>query len=349
MTSFSGDCRVTGIGSLPHTDPVVACDFVLGTADQIPYWPQLPKRDEREGMVDQFVRGLPGLRPGTTTVDMIPEAFPRQLESFYENILKDDLEPFGFEPYEASALFEMIRRGTDSGALGYENSSFIKGQITGPVTLCLQVVDEEKKFAIYNDQYRDVITRQLTMKGRWLLQRLRAINPSSDSIIFLDEPLLYTYGSAHYNFPREHVIQLLTDVLNGLDGIRGIHACSNCDWTLMLDANPDVLSFDAYSFAETFLIHKERVAEFMNRGGVVAWGIVPNHDELYLTETADTLTERLLDIYSILSESGISEAQLFKQSLITPACGVGSLQLEHAERIFSLCVGVSEKMRAKFL
>lgn len=59
MKELSG--LATGIGSLPHTDAEEAVDLVLKYCPQVPFWPQLPRRDAREGMIAQFSEGLPCL------------------------------------------------------------------------------------------------------------------------------------------------------------------------------------------------------------------------------------------------------------------------------------------------
>jgi hypothetical protein len=49
----------TGIGSLPHDDPVVAAEVVLRCLPELPAIPQLPGRDPREGMLAQWLVALP--------------------------------------------------------------------------------------------------------------------------------------------------------------------------------------------------------------------------------------------------------------------------------------------------
>ena len=58
---FHPQCLATAIGSLPHTDPAAACDVILNSIPEIPFWPQLPHADFREGMEIQYCEGLPGL------------------------------------------------------------------------------------------------------------------------------------------------------------------------------------------------------------------------------------------------------------------------------------------------
>src|SRR5215472_2136086 len=61
----------TGIGSLPHDDPVAAADAVLRCLPELPAVPQLPGRDPREGMLAQWLGALPEVevaRDGALTV-----------------------------------------------------------------------------------------------------------------------------------------------------------------------------------------------------------------------------------------------------------------------------------------
>src|SRR3989304_4024885 len=51
----------TAVGSLPHTDPVAACELVQRYLPDIPTWPQLPRRGVRESIQVQFSQGFPGV------------------------------------------------------------------------------------------------------------------------------------------------------------------------------------------------------------------------------------------------------------------------------------------------
>jgi hypothetical protein len=44
---------VTGIGSLPLTDPQAAIRLVAQACPEVPFWPQLPRRSSRERMIEQ--------------------------------------------------------------------------------------------------------------------------------------------------------------------------------------------------------------------------------------------------------------------------------------------------------
>src|SRR5512136_1918460 len=52
--------RATGVGALPHTDPVMACDDVLSVFPDFPYIPTLPDRGQLESIVYNDSEQLPG-------------------------------------------------------------------------------------------------------------------------------------------------------------------------------------------------------------------------------------------------------------------------------------------------
>lgn len=60
---FEPECLSTGIGSLPHQDPVEAVSLILTYHPEIPFWPQLPHRGVQEEMTRQFAGDQPALRP----------------------------------------------------------------------------------------------------------------------------------------------------------------------------------------------------------------------------------------------------------------------------------------------
>ncbi len=92
----------------------------------------------------------------------------------------------------------------------------------------------------------------------------------------------------------------------------------------------------------------EKVRELMERGGAVAWGAVPT-SEFTGTETARGLWDALHKLLKDLEAKGISHDLLASQGLVTPACGMGSMQEDQAQAILDLTAGVSELARAEYV
>lgn len=66
---------VTGIGSLPLTDPAGAVDCVAAHCPDIPFWPQLPRRSGHEAIIAQPIGVLAGL------IERRPNGFGYQVRS----------------------------------------------------------------------------------------------------------------------------------------------------------------------------------------------------------------------------------------------------------------------------
>ncbi|MCK7469495.1 MAG: hypothetical protein MZU95_00855 [Desulfomicrobium escambiense] len=82
----------------------------------------------------------------------------------------------------------------------------------------------------------------------------------------------------------------MIDAVHLEGGLAGVHVCANTDWTLVLDSAADILSFDAYAYFDQFVIYREAIRRFLDRGGLIAWGLVPTlSPEDLERETAEAL------------------------------------------------------------
>jgi methionine synthase II (cobalamin-independent) len=129
-------------------------------------------------------------------------------------------------------------------------------------------------------------------------------------------------------------------------GLAGIHVCGNTDWSLILDSSVDIVNFDAHAYFDRFVLYGENLRRYMLAGGVLAWGIVPTLDpETIDRETAESLTARLKDHMEQLSAPGVDKERIHRQSLITPSCGLGSLDVERARKVLRLTRDISRHLR----
>ncbi len=166
--------------------------------------------------------------------------------------------------------------------------------------------------------------------------------------MFIDEPYLSSFGSAFVNLTREQVISALNEVIEGLSGLSAIHCCGNTDWSLLFETKVNIISLDAYSFGKRLTLYLDQLKQFIARGGIIAWGIVPTSEEHILNENVDSLLSRLETVWEELDKQGIPADTWQKASLITPACGVGSLDETVATWVFNTTAGLSDKFREKY-
>jgi hypothetical protein len=135
-----------------------------------------------------------------------------------------------------------------------------------------------------------------------------------------------------------------------IDHPRGVHLCGNPDWDFLLNLDMNVLSMDVYLNAEIFASYANSIKRFLDRGGVIVWGIVPTNFEPFEAETIDTLTAQLENVWNLLDKKGIEKEYLLSKSLISPAtcCLVNPDGEKTVEKAFGVVQNLSRRLREKY-
>ena len=356
MNNFRADCMPVLIGSLPMDNHQKATDLVFKYTPDIPLWVQLPIYRE-EGMISQFMPGMPGfaLKKDKFYIHTSDDKFNHDLLAFYEMYMAiqegtSDLDqsPFTLDMNTAKGFYVFL----DSIRALSHMPVALKGQITGPITFTIGVKDENGKAIFYNEQARDAAVKLIAMKAGWQTQKLSQFG--CPAIVFFDEPALAGFGSSAFiSIKHEDVATCFEEVIDAVHkkgGLAGIHVCANADWSLILNSSVDIVSFDAYSFFDKFLLYQDEIKNFIESGRTIAWGIVPTMMPKDIEkETADTLIEKWENKVSNIKNLGITMDTIVYRSLITPSCGTGSLSLNLAIRVLELTREVSDKLRKKYL
>ncbi len=340
------------IGSLPMRNHEKALDLVMDYTPEIPLWVQLPVHPE-EGMIYQFMPGLPGftVEGGKAFMDLGSPDYENQLLAFYEEYMAvteggADLDEsrFVLTPDTAQGFFIFMDR------LGKteQKPQAVKAQITGPITFATAVKDREGRAIFYDDQARDAAVKLLALKAQWQVRQLKKVGVPV--ILFFDEPALAGYGSSEFiSISREAIAQCFEEVFaaaHAEGALVGVHVCSNTDWSLILDSTAEIVSFDAYSFFDKFLLFSQQVKDFIQKGKHIAWGIVPTSEtEDIDQETPESLAQKWEAQAKQMEDLGLSRSEVLAQTFITPSCGTGSMDLDHATRVLHLTRAVSDKLR----
>ncbi len=353
---FQANGLATMIGSLPVKDHEQALDIMLAYAPEVPVWMQLPVYPE-ERLLTQFAEGLPGIVIERDRIyfDTTSSRFEEEILAFYEDYIsvsegRSSLlqSRFAMGARAGQGVTAFIRRIKTVPKPPYA----IKGQLTGPFTFLTGVTDRQKKCAFYDDRLREVVVKALSLKAAWQVSLLRQFN--IPILIFLDEPGLAGYGSSAFvTVGRQDVINMLKEVVLGIHeagGLAGVHVCANTDWSLLLESDVDIISFDAYHYFDRFILYRPDILSFLRQGKVIAWGIVPTSNSGDIEkETPASLVARWKEEAKELEEDGITGAALLRQSLITPSCGTGTLSLALSERVLHLTREVSIQLRKELL
>jgi methionine synthase II (cobalamin-independent) len=333
-------CLPTAIGSMPHTNPDEACSVVMKYLSDIPAWPQLPRRSTEENMVIQFSEGFPGTIIKGDNIHIEPSAsFESELEQIYIDCEQDNARKYDISAGYAAGLHAFLSRAA--------GSKIAKGQVTGPVTWGLSVTRQDGLGILYDDTLAETAAKFLRLKASWQENILREITP--DTIVFVDEPYLVSLGSVFTPIPEEKVPVLLEEVLGGIKGTKGLHCCGNSNWSVLLDTRIDILSFDAYNYASSLSTHSDKVKSFLERGGNIAWGIVPNDEEVLAKESLSSLRDRLEESMALFTRDGVGFKQIIARGMITPSCGLASLSLEAANQALELTAKLAHDLRSRYM
>ncbi|MGR3317042.1 MAG: hypothetical protein ACUZ8O_00975 [Candidatus Anammoxibacter sp.] len=346
---FKANFSATAIGSFPHDRVDDACDLILRTIPEVPCWPQLPAKGVYEEMCVQYTEGLPGFK-----IDVGQKIgywdtsgnYDSEMETFYNKYMERDINHFSIsEKYSSGfqALLDLVEKS------GKEKLRAIKGQIVGPITLA-GITKDKNKIAVINDSTGfDAIVKTLAMKACWQLEQFKKFNVPQ--IIFVDEPYLASIGSAFANIKTTQVVDSLNEIFNSIhenNALAGIHCCGNTDWAMLIDTTVDIINFDAYGYMDAVLLYWRDVKVFLERGGILAWGIVPTTEDIN-EATVDSLINKMEAGINKLISNGIDPNLIYQNSLITPSCGTGSLDCKNAEKSMLLARDVSMKLKEKLV
>jgi len=306
---------------------------------EAPAWPQLPRRDFRENMYAQYSEGLPGVVVDQerrkvycdTSRDLLEET-----EMVYRAYLEGDYASMAISEDYAAGLHAFARMVREGGG----NFSLLKGQVTGPVSFGLTVLDENNRPILYNDELAEAMLRVLNLKARWMEAFLTDTGAAEEVLIFFDEPYLVSVGSALVSVSPERVVDSLRLCAEGLTCLTGAHCCGNTDWTLLFRAGLQVVNFDAYRYMESMALYPEELTAFLEDGGILAWGLVVNGPEVE-GEDPDSLARRFEEGKALLTSRGVPGDLLEERGMITPACGLEGLKEEQAERAYALTAALS--------
>ncbi|MBT8361451.1 MAG: hypothetical protein KJO32_10880 [Deltaproteobacteria bacterium] len=353
MTSFIPEALPVLIGSLPFSDHAEADNLIFEYTPDIPLWSQLPK-NKNEGMLLQFLPGLPGVteKEDKVYIDLENGDFEADFLAFFEDYLMitEDgaaLEDsrFAMSAHEAGGFFTFLA----SARMHQAQLVALKGQLTGPITFCTGLVDQDGRALYYDEQMRDAALKLLALKARWQTKKMAEIK--ENPLIFFDEPGLAGFGSSAFITITEDDIKAcfneVCQAVHDEGGLAGVHVCANTEWSILFESPVDIISFDAYGYFDKLILYPQQLVSFFERAGIIASGIVPTAPEFIASETAEALAEKWFEQSAQIEKLGVSAKTIFEQTLITPSCGTGTVSEAEALRVLELTRDVSAIVRSK--
>ncbi|MFB3885405.1 MAG: hypothetical protein ACE144_09245 [Thermodesulfobacteriota bacterium] len=350
--NFQANCGTTAMGIMPHKDVDKALELALGL--DIPFWPQLPNVSLYEDMYVQTSQNFPGLRIDFEKGRLAfhTERFAEELPDYFTKM--EIPETYALTP-EYSAVFQRFL------SKDLQDYRAIRGQITGPVSFGFKAMDESFKPIIYNDEVKTILFDFIQKKVNLQYQELRKKNPNA--FVWVDEPGLGYVFSGLSGYNDQQAKKDYSDFVQGLEGPKGLHLCADVNLPYLLELGIEILSFDAFQIGFMPKEYARSAAEFIKKGGIISWGIVPTDSSVLSTQTPEKLVSILSDYWKIISEAtGLSLEQIAAQALIAPArcclkdialegserCGVANAEEQIVEKAFGFLKEISSFLKEKY-
>lgn len=334
-----GKLLTTAMAILPHDEVEAALNLALSL--DIPFWPQLPHVSYYEDMYVQAAEHFPG-------IILLPEQNSIRFDTgrFYEELPEmlahwDDLSYFDISETYSVVYHRFL-------SLDLSSYPAIRGQLEGPISFGLKILDENDRPLIFNDEVRQVLMDFMARRAQSQLVHLKSRHPGA--FMFIDEPGLQFVFSSMSGYTDTKAKEDLDRFFSQIDRPRGIHLCGNPDWQFLLQRDLDILSMDIYTNAEVFRCYGKDIKRFLDRGGVLSWGLVPTGFEAFNRESRDHLISLLEEVWQTLGDAGIPLEQILNQSLLGPAtcCLINPDREKTVAQAYAWVKDLSRHLREKY-
>ncbi len=334
-----GNLLTTAMAVMPQTDVQQALDLAL-TLD-VPFWPQLPNFSYYEDMYVQAAEHFPGI-----VLDMEKKTLGFSMTKFIDEF-EEAMSRFDDPTYfDISEQYSVVYH--DFLARDLADRPAIRGQLEGPISFGFNVLDQDDRPILFDDTIRPFLMEFMARRINIQLTRLKERNPNA--FMFIDEPGLQFIFSAMSGYGERKAKTDLDNFFAMVDAPRGIHLCGNPDWDFLLNLDMDILSLDIYTNAEIFAACAGSIKKFLDRGGILVWGIVPTGYEIFAKESLGFLIMKLKGIWEHLGKKGIDIEQIIAQSMLSPAtcCLVNPDKGQTVENAFSMTNQLSHMLRETY-
>jgi len=338
-SNIPGNLLTTAMAVMPHTDINRALEVALSL--DVPFWPQLPNYSYYEDMYVQAAEHFPGI-----VLDLEKRTLRFSMDKFIEEIemaLQHFDDPVMFDISETySAVYHRFL------SLDLADRPAIRGQLEGPISFGFNIIDQDERPIIFDDTVRPFMLDFMAKRLNVQLARLKKRN--SNAFMFVDEPGLQFLFSAMAGYGDQKAKGDLDQFFSQVDRPRGIHLCGNPDWDFLLNLDLDILSLDVYTNAEIFASYAKSVKKFLDRNGVIVWGIVPTGFEAFEKEELPSMIQRLEKVWEILWSKGVDKEHMLAQSMLSPAtcCLVNPDKERTVERAFETVKAMSDQLIMKY-
>lgn len=340
---FAPACLPLLLGGLPHRNAAQALEVSRRYAGALLAWPQLPQRSFREQSVVQSMLGFPGfvIDEAQSRAYVDRRRAERELDRLGLAYLEDRYTYVALSADDALGLDELLHQ-----AEALRGVQALKGQLTGPISLAAQITDENDQPLMYDDMLFDALTQHLALRAEWQEARLSELNPAT--IMCVDEPFLEMVGLPFVPTDWARVREQIGQVLEGVHGCKALFAGGATNWPEVFQIGVDLIIADVAQYSASLVAAAPALAEFLDRGGMLGLGLVPNDEESIMAAQAEKLAAQATALAEQLGQHGIAADTLLHQSVVSTTGTLSRVSVAAAERAMQLAAELSAQLRATY-
>ncbi|MGD2072841.1 MAG: hypothetical protein PVG65_05070 [Candidatus Thorarchaeota archaeon] len=213
-----------------------------------------------------------------------------------------------------------------------ESYEYLKTQQTAPASMCYSIRGSDGKQLVS----RSMLHFFASLTKRIGIGQYNHLSPYCDSLVLSqDDPAIGFVLEMIERGKTEDLslthIAKVTDALFPPNTIPAYHYCYDWlnlqegDWYFLWDSKPKLVHIDVLSYPPKLQEEQaEKINQFLEKGGGLALGVLPNVDDGYHASILDTLEHNLIDTLDIFGESGVNLDLLRKNVMLSTQCGLHS-------------------------
>ena len=264
------------------------------------------------------------------------------LDKAFETGNINELQNFCFESSYFRNFLDFIEK--NKSKIAYIN-------LVGPFTFALLLCKMENFELFENKVFRKFIVQSISVKAMWAIKKIKEVSLETTPVIILDEPLLKNLGEL-----KNKVEEINSELIIALTSmiVEKIHAenakvmyqsFEKCDWKIPVDSGVDIISFNADNYLDNLVIFKDKIKEFLQKGGQLNWAVVSGITEASIKGySVDYLVKKMNFAFSQLIDAGISPKLVYNSATISINGDLSKLPIVIAEKAIILTSQIVQKI-----